>query len=166
MLCWLLWLLPAAGVQAADPTYQLEGGGTVVVDPNTKHATVTKDGVTTPLYDGTHRTTDGNVVIIRQGVATIPRPPPPPPPRPETPAEQWEGTPIVGYSPCEKLVRKTCGKENQCLKQDSCKLARQLLDMETAERDESDNRNLMTYSSGQCIDVTPDTDTFPLCGTH
>jgi len=163
----LLWLFPAAGVQAADPTYQLEGGGRVVVDPVTKRATVTKGGVTTPLYDGTHRTTDNKVLIIRQGVATVPGEIPPPTPRkPEAPVEQWEGAPIVGYSPCEKLVRKTCGNENECKQHEGCKLARQLLDMETTERDESESRNRMTYTSGQCIDVTPDTDTFPACQTH
>lgn len=164
LLCWLPWLFPAAGALAAGTTYQLQGGGSVVVDPNTKRATVTRGGVTTPLSDGAHRTTDNNVLIIRNGIATIPRETPPPPQhKPEVPGEEWEGAPIVGYSPCEKLVRRTCGMQNECKQDEGCMLARQLLDMESTERDESEDRNRMTYTSGQCIDVTPDTDTFPTC---
>lgn len=150
-------------VPAAERTYQLEGGGSVTVDPDTKRATVTRGGVTTPLYDGTHRTRDGNVLIIRQGVTTIPRDIPPPRPKPESPAEQWEGAPIIGFSPCEKLVRKVCGKHNSCAQTEGCNLALQLLDMETEERMASGSRNRMTFTSGQCIEATPDTATFPAC---
>ena len=161
----LACLLLTGGQQlpAAEPTYQLQDGGSVTVDPDTKRATVTRDGVTTPLYDGTHLTKDGNVLIIRQGITTIPNDIPPPRPEPESPAEQWEGAPIIGFSPCEKLVRKVCGKHNSCAQTEGCKLAVQLLDMETEERMASGSRNRMTFTSGQCIEATPDTEMFPAC---
>jgi hypothetical protein len=155
-----------AGLQssmAAEPAYQLKDGGSVTVDPATKRATVTRDGVTTPLYDGTHHTEDGKVLIIRQGVTTIPRDVPPAAPGPEVAAEQWEGAPIIGYSPCEQLVRKVCGNNNRCAQTEGCQLAWQLLDMETQERMASGSRNRMTFTSGQCIEATPDTEMFPAC---
>ena len=161
----VLVLLPAVqSVPAAEPSYRLEGGGSVTVDPDTKRATVTRDGVSTPLYDGAHRTEDGNVLIIRRGITTIPGYIPPPPPAPkEVPAEQWEGAPIVGYSPCEKLVRRTCGRRNQCADYEGCELARQLLEMENEERDAAASRSRMTFTSGQCIEATPDIEVFTLC---
>ncbi len=152
-------------IRAADSTYQLEGGGSVAVDPDTKRATVTRDGVSTPLHDGTHQTQDGTTLIIRRGVTVIPNEPPPPPREPEElAAEHWEGAPIVGYSPCERLVRTVCGKQDQCADIEGCALARQLLDMETQERNSSENRNRMSFTSGQCVEMTPDTGLFPACG--
>ena len=166
-LAFLLACFALTGLQTAlagDTDYQLQNGSSVTVDPATKRATITRGGVTAPLYDGTHRTEDGNILIIRKGIATIPRDIPSPPPRkPEFAAEQWEGAPIVGYSPCEKLVRKVCGKTNRCAQAESCKLAWQLLNMETEERQESGSRSRMTFTSGQCIEVTPDTELFPAC---
>jgi len=165
LLLLLTLLLPAPCTAAGDPTYQLEGGGSVQVDPLTRRATVTKDGVSTPLYDGTHRTQDGSILIIRQGITTIPGEVPAPASQPEeAPAELWEGAPIIGYSPCERLVHRTCGKHEQCADEQGCKLARQLLDMEQDERSVSGQRNRMTFTSGQCVEAAPDTELFPACG--
>jgi hypothetical protein len=120
--------------------------------------------VSAPLYDGTHRAEDGSILIIRQGVTTIPyEAPAQPGEAKEAPAELWEGAPIVGYSPCERLVQKVCGKQNRCDGIEGCKLARQLLDMEKEERNASGSRNRMTYTSGQCAEMTPDTELFPTC---
>lgn len=155
--------LPALLTLAADE-YRLQDGGRVVVDPDTKRATVIKDGVSAPMYDGTHRAEDGSILIIRQGVTTIPYEAPAPPREPkEGPAELWEGAPIVGLSPCERLVQKVCGRQDQCAGIEGCALARQLLDMEKEERNASGNRNRMTYTSGQCAEMTPDTELFPAC---
>ena len=143
-------MLPIA-VTAADWTAQLKGGGTVSVDPNTNRATVTQGGVTSQIWDGAHRLQDGTILITNRGVA-IPnesilesrqiKPP-------ET--EEWEGVRIVGTSPCERLVRRVCGDEDQCTDAEACGPSRQLLDMESDERNASKNRGLMTYTSGQCL---------------
>jgi hypothetical protein len=69
----------------------------------------------------------------------------------------------VGYSPCEQLVRLVCGRQDQCLTAESCGLARQLLDMELEEREANRNRNLMTYTSGQCLKVQDDRELFVSC---
>jgi hypothetical protein len=163
MLMLLALAQPVPVAQAAGPDYRLEGGGQVVVDPATKRATVTRDGVTTPLYDGTHRAEDGTVLIIRNGIATIPNEAPPPPARKAEPPEQWEGAPIIGFSPCEKLVHRSCGLQEQCADAEGCSLARQLLGMEKEERKASDRHNRMTYTSGQCQESMKDVVLFPAC---
>jgi hypothetical protein len=166
LLLLLALVLPAHTQLAADPNFTLQHGGVVTVDPDTNRATVTRRGVTTPLWDGTHRLQDGSVLIINQGV-TVPnkaildsRELPP------AEAEDWEGAPIAGYSPCEKLARRVCGKENQCGETEGCILARQLLDMEQDERAASERRNRMTYTSGQCLNVVKDVALFPICTQH
>lgn len=159
----LMLLLPGPWLPAADWTSRLQDGSTVTVDPDTNRATVTRGGVTTPLWDGSHRMQDGSQLIIRQGVATpnkaIIESRRAPPPK----TEDWEDAPIVGYSPCEQLVRLVCGREDQCLTSESCGLALQLLEMEREERDASHNRNLMTYTSGQCLKVQDDRELFVAC---
>jgi hypothetical protein len=154
----------ACAVTAAEWSSPLRGGGTVTVNPDTNRATVTKDGVTTQLWQGTHRLQDGSVLIINRGGVAVPnesivqsRQLPPP----ET--EEWQDIQIVGYSPCEKLVRRVCGKEDQCAGAEACDPSRQLLAMEKQERDASDNRNLMSYTSGQCLKALRDGEFFIAC---
>ena len=154
----------ACAVTAAEWSSPLQGGGTVTVDPDSNRATVTKDGVTTQLWKGTHRLQDGSVLIINRGGVAVPnesimqsRQLPPP----ET--EEWQDIQIVGYSPCEKLVRHVCGKEDQCAGAQACDPSRQLLAMEKEERDASDNRNLMSYTSGQCLRALRDDEFFLAC---
>ena len=163
ILLLLMLLMLAHGILAADPGFRLQNGGAVSVDPDTNRATVTRDGVTTPLWDGTHRMHDGSILIINQGI-TVPNQSVLEArqlPIPE--AEEWEGAPIVGYSPCEKLVRRVCGRENQCEAIEGCNLARQLLAMEQDERAVSERRNRMTYTSGQCMNMESDAAVFPHC---
>lgn len=162
-LLFIVLALPAYSALLADPNFRLEDGGAVTVDPNTNRATVTQDGVTTPLWDGTHQMQDGSILIINQGISVPGEPAPGIRQKPIPEAEKWEGAPIVGYSPCEKLARHVCGKKNQCEKIQGCNLAQQLLDMEQKERAASENRNRMTYTSGQCQTMAADTETFPLC---
>ena len=155
-----LFLLPAL---AGGWTSTLEGGGTVTVDPETNRATVNRNGVKTPLWDGTHRLQNGSSLITNHGIA-VPnasivesrRPPPP-----ET--EEWQDVNIIGYSPCEQLVRQVCGQQDQCAGAEACALTRQLLEMESQERNDSSNRNLMTYTSGQCLKAIRDQENFAPC---
>jgi hypothetical protein len=154
----------ACAVTAAEWSSRLQGGGTVTVNPDTNRATVTKDGVTTQLWRGTHRLQDGSILIINRGGVAVPnesivqsRQLPPPK------TEEWQDVQIVGYSPCEKLVRRVCGKEDQCAGADACDPSRQLLAMEKGERDASDNRNLMSYTSGQCLKALRDDEFFLAC---
>jgi hypothetical protein len=154
------FLLP---VQAADWSSRLPDGSTVTVDPDSNRATVSRDGVTTPLWNGVYRMQDGTSLIVNHGIA-VPtesiiesrRLPPP-----ET--GEWEGVNIVGYSPCEKLVRQVCGQQDQCASAEACDPARQLLEMEQQERNDSSNRNLMTYTSGQCMNAMKDREYFGIC---
>lgn len=160
-----IFMLPAYLAQAGDWRSRTLRGNEVVVDPNTNRATVTIDGVTRPLWEGTHRMQDGSALIIHPGGIAVPNKPMLqsrrlPPPKPA----EWEGLRIVGYSPCEKLVRSVCGKGEQCSDAQACDPARQLLVMEQEERAHSNNRNLMTYTSGQCLKASKDREFFTACG--
>ena len=159
----LVLVLASHRVLLADPNFRLQQGDVVTVDPDTNRATVTRDGTTTPMWDGIHRMQDGSVLIIHRGIA-VPNKATLAPTQPKLPeAEKWEGALIAGYSPCEKLARRVCGVKNRCGEVEGCNLARQLLDMEQDERAASKNRNRMTYTSGQCQNVMMDFEVFPAC---
>ena len=159
----LFLLVATRPVIAAGTGSGLQNGGAVTVDPNTNRATITREGVTTPLWDGAHRMQDGSILIIRQGISVSREPVHgarlPPIPK----AVEWEGAPIVGYSPCEKLVNRVCGVQGRCGESEACTLAQQLLTMEKDERSASNNRNRMTYTSGECHQVSADRELFPFC---
>jgi len=155
---------PALPVRAENGTSKLVGGGVVTVDPDTRRATVTRDGVTTPLWNGVHRMQDGTALIINQGgaVAGVPAPGPLhqlPPPE----AEDWEGAPIAGYSPCEQLTQYVCGPQDGCATAEACVASRQLLAMEQQERASSTDHSRMTYTSGQCQNARNDVTYFSAC---
>ncbi len=159
-------LLPLA-VWSADWSATLKGGGQVIVDPSTNRAMVLRNGVETPLWDGVHQLEDGSVLRIRSGVVVPNEQILQARKLPEEPAQAWEGVTIVGYSPCQKLVRQVCGAQNQCQGSTSCDAAGQLLDMEDKERAAGSSPNLMTYSSGQCQQALErDRQFFAPCGTH
>lgn len=154
------FLLPA---QASEWSSTLLDGSTVTVDPDTNRATITREGVTTPLWNGVHRTQDGSAVIVNRGIATpnesIIESHRLPPPK----TEEWEDVNIVGYSPCEQLVRRVCGLNGECLDVEACDPAQQLLAMEDEERNKAENRNLMTFTSGQCLSAMKDREYFGIC---
>jgi len=155
LLTFLLSLAPAL----AQWTSRLENGGDIVVDPSTNRATVTRNGVTTPLWDGVHRLEDGTVLTVRsgqvvpnEGILRARKPQP-------TVTDQaaiWVGTPIIGVAPCEQLVERVCGVNKRCNDAPACAPARQLLEMEREERSKSDHPGNMTYSSGQCKEAAKD----------
>jgi hypothetical protein len=162
-LLFILLLLPLATARAADAYFGTQNGGRVTVDPDTNRATITREGVAAPLWDGTHRMEDGSILIIRQGVVVPNEPVLEARERPEPEEEGWKVEHIIGYSPCEKLVRRVCGRKDQCADTEGCNLAQQLLDMEEAERDDSSNRSLTTFTSGRCQRVEKDPGLFPDC---
>lgn len=157
-------------------TAKLEDGGTVRVDPRTKRATVIKNGVETQLWDGVHRLRDGSTLIVESGQA-VPteeiyeareQPVPLTPPeegRGATTAEEAaeQGTPMVGGSPCQRLVRRSCGPEDRCGQAQGCDLARQLLDMEREERRRGSQLEKMTFTSRKCAREFNNFELFPLC---
>jgi hypothetical protein len=152
---------------AAGWTSNLAGGGVVTVDPDTLRATVTRDGVTTPLWNGVHRMEDGSALIVNQGEA-VPGMPASSPPRqlPPPKSEDWEGALIAGFSPCEKLARRVCGRHNECAQAEACSPAQQLLAMEQEERAQAVDHSRMTYTSGQCKQASNDTSYFSVCRTR
>lgn len=160
----LLLTLLAFSAGATDWHTSLYGnrGQVTVYDDN--RATIREGGVERPLWDGTHRLQDGSTLIIHNGVA-VPNlsimesreqlPPAQP--------EEWEDVPIVGTSPCERLTRKVCGAENECADAEACEPTRQLVVREKKERQASTNPNLMTPTSGQCLQAMRDTEFFLAC---
>jgi hypothetical protein len=78
----------------------------------------------------------------------------------------WIGAPIVGASPCEKLLQRVCGEARQCADQEGCTLAVQLLEMEQQERAAEATTSRMTYSSGQCQEADRDRNLFATCGAQ
>jgi hypothetical protein len=164
----LLFAVAPQWSQAAGWSARLLGGGEVRVDPSTNRATVLRDGVETQLWDGAHRLQDGSTLIIHSGQA-VPsaailgsRRLPDQPQRPR--AERWIGVPIVGYSPCERLVRRVCGLSKECSSAKACDPAWQLLEMEQQERKANDSPNYMTHASGQCQELDQDKAFFVSCG--
>ncbi len=155
-----VFLMP---VQAAEWSSTLEDGSTVTVDPDSNRATVNRNGVSTPLWNGVHRMQDGSSLIVNHGIAvpteSIMESRRVPPPK----TEEWEDVNIIGYSPCEQLVRQVCGQQDQCADAEACDPARQLLVMEQQERSASSNPNLMTYTSGQCLNAIKDREYFARC---
>ncbi len=156
-------VLSVCAPAAAEWSSKMQGGGAVTVNPDTRRATVTKDGVSSQLWDGAHRMEDGSVLIVNHGevvpgeATDIPRQLPPPE------ASDWEDVKIVGYSPCEQLVHHVCGQQNQCATAEACNASRQLLTMEQGERTRADDGSRMTYTSGQCLQAKEDYSYFAAC---
>lgn len=167
ILAVIVWGLAGQSPVYADWNAQLESGGRVSVDPTSNRATVTRDGVSTPLWDGVHRLKDGSVITVRSGQVVpneqILRAREQPPQPLTDQAQGWVGTPIDGYSPCERLVRSVCGVDQHCGQETACKAAQQLLDMERDERAKSHHPDTMTYSSGQCQEAFKDKEFFRQC---
>jgi hypothetical protein len=66
-------------------------------------------------------------------------------------------------SPCRSLLRRVCGKTNECADQTGCKAARQLADMEIEERLSSAQPQLNPRAAGQCTQALLDKDFFLPC---
>ena len=162
----VLLAFSVATAQAAEWSSRLKGGGELIVDPRTNRATILKNGVQTQPYDGVHQLEDGSTITIHSGIAVptteILEARHPKPEKPE--ASAWIGAPIVGYSPCERLVRRVCGTDDECSTAPGCGPAKQLLSMEQEERRNNTTPNIMTHSSGQCQEADKDRSFFVTCG--
>lgn len=159
-------LLIATGTVHAQWQSTLSDGGQVSVDPKTNRATLTRDGVTTPLWDGVHSLSDGSTLTVRAGQAVpneaILKSRQQPEPPVADPALGWVGSPIVGLSPCEQLERRVCGVNGLCKEAEACSVAAQLLSAEQDER-ASGKADVMTYSSGRCMEALSDQVFFKAC---
>lgn len=153
-----LGLVGPVGI-AADPwTARLEQGGEVRVDPSTNRPTVVIGGEEVQLWDGIHRLQDGRELTVESG-RVVPnreilraRKPWPEPAVPE----EGTGRPIVGESPCGRLVARVCGADGSCSDATACGPARQLLAMEREEQQEAGTPDRTTFTSGKCVDALGD----------
>ena len=160
LLSGLCIFLAAGNAVAAEPwSSTLYGGGKLEVDPESRRAVHYENGVTVPMWDGTHRLDDGSVVIVRDGAA-VPT---------ESMLDSWRAPPpmqpaLVGRY-CDQLVRKVCGYDDACSFEEPCVQARQLL------RDEREEQRRMplesgthprTTSSERCSQALTDA-SFPAC---
>jgi hypothetical protein len=66
-------------------------------------------------------------------------------------------------SPCRSLLRRVCGKANECADSPACKAARQLGDMEIDERLSAAQPELNPRAAGQCTQALLDRDFFLPC---
>ena len=168
ILCMMQARTPIALADDWSGTYT--GGGEVSVDHRTNHATIKRDGVETQLWDGVHELDDGSSLTVHAGQA-VPtreiidsrRQPAQPEVNQRPPAEVWTGVPIFGLSPCEKLVKRVCGSDFACAGNEACSMSRQLLNLEKQERAASRMPDLMTTSSGDCLEAETDDIYFASC---
>jgi hypothetical protein len=167
LICIALLLGITVPLQAADWTSSLSGGRGDITVSGDNRATVRQGGIERPLWDGTHRLEDGSTLIIRNGIA-VPNPAILESRRqlPEPEPEEWEDMRIVGTSPCERLERKVCGPEHECLQTEVCTAVSQLVEREWNERLASHNAGYMTPTSGQCLQALKDTEFFVMCPTE
>jgi hypothetical protein len=145
-----LMILATAAVAADTWHGDLQGGGSIHVDPQTHRAVQDYGGVQRPAWDGVHRLDDGSTVIIREGIAV--------------PTEQmyraWEqgGRPEPTFAEryCDQLVRKTCGFDNACRTSAACLRARSMLTDESREQRDQPiiaGTHPQTPATAQCRDA-------------
>jgi hypothetical protein len=153
-----LTLVGSVGIVADPWTARLEQGGEVRVDPSTNRPTAVVGGEEVQLWDGVHRLQDGRELTVESG-RVVPnreilraREPWPEPAVPE----QGTGRPIVGESPCERLVARVCGADGSCGDAADCGPARQLLAMERAEQQKAGTPGRTTFTSGKCVEALGD----------
>jgi hypothetical protein len=134
----------------------LQGGGTVRIDPQTRKPTLYYNGASTRLWDGVHELEDGSVIIVRDGVA-VPS---------ETMYHTWSEQAAAETEGkvhlCERLMRKVCGLQGECSDNHACELARQL---QRLEQDELGNvaYGPLHSSSVECRKGWSDPGLFPAC---
>lgn len=143
---------------------QLQDGGRVLVDPETRRATGLIDGEQQPLWDGVHRLEDGSTIIVRDGVAV-----------PSAPMlERWDRDakpePVYAQRFCDQLVRKTCGFDDACSATAPCLQARSLLTESRSEQlsehaasQDANIRHSQTATGERCRAALDQEVQFPAC---
>ncbi len=122
-------LLSSAAVSQGGPWVgTLRDGSMVRIDPATHRALRYTQNGASPLWDGTHRLSNGSVIIVKDGVVV-------PDQTVMDSMAQVPGTSPVapGRPMCLKLVKKVCGSNNECSDSPACSPARQLLSLENDE---------------------------------
>lgn len=66
-------------------------------------------------------------------------------------------------TPCEQLLDKVCGPQQECRQQPRCSLAKQMLEMEAEERRAATNPDALTFTSHQCQEALDDEEFFNPC---
>lgn len=155
----LLGLVISPSLWAGSWTGTLEDGSVLKVDPETRRPIRYFSGGSVRLWDGTHRLEDGSVIIVREGTV-VPT---------ESMLKAWNAAPEPESGMrgryCEQLVRKTCGFQGECAKEQPCVLAHQLLRLERDEqRQLSPDAGLYpdTLSTSKCLDALSNP-AFPTC---
>ena len=134
----------------------LQQGGEVYVDPQTRKPVYRANGISKPLWNGTHRLQDGSVLIVRDGVAV-----------PDTGMlrtwEQQQALPEAGKNRyCEQLALKACGFHDECRSLKACDLARQLRRLEQDALAKAPYGQLASETL-DCKDGLTDPGRFPWC---
>lgn len=162
-------VLAGGAVFARDWNVQLYDGTAVRVDPRTHKAWVDDAGGSRPLWDGVHRLDDGTVLRIQSGVMI--------PEKAYVEAQRGELGRVVPQQEvtayeqrytavdpgCVDLVKKTCGADDACSKQQACDLARQLRQFQLDEWRESGFNDWTSEAGTQCAEALRDETMFPRC---
>ncbi len=152
----LLFTVLVSSVAAADEgAWQgsLQDGSQISIDPSTNRAVRSRNGETTPLWNGVHRLNNGAVIIVRDGVVV----------RDETIIEaQQEQARNRLNEACGKLVTKVCGPHSECDSNPACDPARQLQAMERAELSGSSSSGTLE-SSMLCLEALGNEGFFGTC---
>jgi hypothetical protein len=159
----LLLLSAALWLPALAYETRLQDGTQVQVDPRTNRVTILdKRGGATPLWDGVHRLLDGSIVTIRSGVM-VPNMGMIQSQRELPTRSQIASGEVDPDHACSELVRKVCGPANQCQETQPCSAARQLQDMDTAERADVHHRGPDLTTATKCQEALRDAGFFSQC---
>lgn len=150
----LLIVLP---VSAQNWSGKLHDGSQIEIDPESHRAIQSDGNGGQQLWDGVHRTDDGGVLIIKDGVV-ISRPDNTAPTLVEQNDERRSGAP----STCVELAVKVCGFYGECNSAESCPAARQLVKLEQDEAWQSRGKSTQ-QTAQQCRTALENESYFTRC---
>jgi hypothetical protein len=141
---------------AGGATLQMWDGRPVLIQGAGRPVLIeTPGGGYRPLLDGVHRLQDGSTVTVRRGVlqsqALL---------EPSRSALRAQQT--LALARCRVLVDKVCGRDGACADAQACRAARQLMDLETEER-EVVGTSSVTPSGHMCNEALLDEEFFVPC---